>query len=217
MKGLHNKLNDVGEWIYRLIFLNFLWMGFSILGLGVLGIFPATNALFSVLRKYLLNKKDVKIASDFYHFYRKDFLKSNVLGFILTLIATVIWIDFRYFMSITNFGMFIVGNLMLVLVAFLLLALCVVFPIFSHYEMSLGQYIKNALLYPFTHLLTMLLLVISIILFDLIVYQVPGFLPFIGISFPCFIMMKILLPKFQNEKSGAKGWFKRHREETIYY
>ena len=217
MKGLHNKLNDVGEWIYRLIFLNFLWMGFAILGLGVLGIFPATNALFAVLRKYLLNKKDVKIASDFYHFYRKDFLKSNALGFILSLIAAVIWIDFRYFMSITNFGMSIVGNLMLVLLAFLLLALCVVFPIFSHYEMSLGQYIKNALLYPFTHLLTMLLLVISIILFDLIVYQVPGFLPFIGISFPCFIMMKILLPNFQNEKSGAKGWFKRHREETIYY
>ena len=217
MKGLHNKLNDVGEWIYRLIFLNFLWIGFSILGLGVLGIFPATNALFAVLRKYLLNKKDVKIASDFYHFYRKDFVKSNVLGFVLTLIASVIWIDFRYFMSITNFGMFIVGNLMLVLVAFLLLALCVVFPIFSHYEMSFGQYVKNALLYPFTHLLTMLLLVISIILYDFIVYQVPGFLPFIGMSFPCFIVMKILLPKFRNEKSGAKGWFKRHREETIYY
>ena len=143
MKGLHNKLNDVGEWIYRLIILNFLWIGFSILGLGILGIFPATNALFAVLRKYLLNKKDVKIASDFYHFYRKDFLKSNVLGFILTLIATVIWIDFRYFMSVTNFGMFIVGNLMLVLVAFLLLALCVVFPIFSHYEMSLGTIYKK--------------------------------------------------------------------------
>ena len=56
--------------------------------------------------------------------------------------------------------------------------------------MSVGQYIKNALLYPFTHLLTMILLVVSIILFDLIIYQVPGFLPFVGISFPCFIMMK---------------------------
>ena len=217
MQGFHNKLNDIGEWIYRLIFLNFLWMGFALLGLGLFGIFPATNALFSVLRKYLLNKKDVKLASDFYHFYRKDFLKSNALGFILSVIAAVIWIDFRYFMSMTNFGISIVGNVMLVLLVFVLLALCVVFPIFSHYEMSLGQYIKNALLYPFTHLLTMLLLVISIILFDLIVYQVPGFLPFIGISFPCFIMMKILLAKFQNEKSGVKGWFKRHREETIYY
>ena len=217
MQGFHHKLNDIGEWIYRLILLNFLWMGFAILGLGVFGIFPATNALFSVLRKYLMNKKKVKIATDFYHFYRKDFLKSNALGYILSLIAVVIWIDFRYFMSITNFGMSIVGNVMLVLLVFSLLALCVVFPIFSQYEMSLGQYIKNALLYPFTHLLTMILLVVSIILFDLIVYKVPGFLPFIGISFPCFIMMKILLPNFQHEKSGAKGWFKRHKEETIYY
>src|SRR3954471_20743674 len=109
MQGFHNKLNDIGEWIFRLIVLNFLWMGFTIMGLGVLGIFPATNALFSVLRKYLMNKKEVKIASDFAHFYRKDFLKSNALGYLLSLIAVVIWIDFRYFMSITNFGMFIVG------------------------------------------------------------------------------------------------------------
>jgi uncharacterized membrane protein YesL len=217
MKGFYNKLNDVGEWIYRLIFLNVLWIGFTILGLGILGVFPATNALFAVLRKFLLNKKDVKIASDFYHFYRKDFVKSNALGYILTLIAAVIWVDFRYFMSITNVGMLIVGNLMLVLLVFVLLALCVVFPIFSHYEMSFGQYVKNALLYPFTHLLPMILFVISIILFDLIVNQLPGFLPFIGISFPCFIMMKILLANFQHEKSGAKGWFKRKRDETIYY
>src|SRR3954451_14875416 len=109
MQGFHNKFNDIGEWIYRLIVLNFLWMGFTLLGLGVLGIFPATSALFSVLRKWLMNKKKVKIATDFYHFYRKDFLKSNALGYILSLIAVVIWFDFHYFMSVTNFELFIVG------------------------------------------------------------------------------------------------------------
>ena len=101
-----------------------------------MGIFPATNALFAVLRKYLLNKKDVKLASDFYHFYRKDFWKSNALGYVLSLIAMVIWIDFRYFMSMTNLGMSILGNVMLLLLVFSLLSLCVVFPIFSHYELS---------------------------------------------------------------------------------
>ncbi len=217
MQGFHTKLNDVGEWIYRLIVLNFLWMGFTILGLGILGIFPATNALFSVLRKWLMNKKDVKIASDFVHFYRKDFLKSNALGYVLSIIAVIIWIDFRYLMSIPNLGMSILGNFMLLLFAFSILSLFVVFPIFSQYELSFGQYVKNALLYPFTHLLTMIILVGSIFLFDFIVYQVPGFLPFIGVSFPCFFILKILLPKFQNEKSQAKGWFKRQREETIYY
>ena len=51
MQELNNKLNLFGEWVIRLVYLNILWIGVSLLGLGILGIFPATSALFPVLRK----------------------------------------------------------------------------------------------------------------------------------------------------------------------
>ncbi len=56
MKGLHNKLNDVGEWIDRLIILNFLCMGFSILGLGILAFFQLQMP-FSRCYVNIMNKK----------------------------------------------------------------------------------------------------------------------------------------------------------------
>ena len=75
MQELNNKLNGLGEWVIRLVYLNFLWIGFSLLGLGILGIFPATSALVSVLRKYFIKNERVKISSEFYRYYKKDFWK----------------------------------------------------------------------------------------------------------------------------------------------
>ena len=65
MQELNNKLNGLGEWVIRLVYLNFLWIGFSLLGLGILGIFPATSALFSVLRKYFIKNERVKLLLNF--------------------------------------------------------------------------------------------------------------------------------------------------------
>ena len=217
MQAISNKLNDVGEWVYRLVILNFLWMGFSILGLGILGIFPATSALFSVLRKGLMNKKKVKIAHDFSHFYRADFWKSNALGYLMVFIAAMLWIDFRFFMSFTSFWMFVIAHFMLFLCAFSILALCLLFPIYAHYKLSMLQYIKHALLYPITHIWTMVFMIASLLIYYIIVYHVPGFLPFIGISFPCFLIMKVIFPSFQPQKQKAKGWFKSKKEESLYY
>ena len=218
MEGIGNKVNNFGEWVYRLLLLNMLWMFFAILGLGIFGVFPATAALFSVLRKFFTKKRDVKLVKDFWSFYRKDFWRSNAVGYTIVAIASILWLDFRYFMSVTDFGMFVLAHFMLLFFVFSLLSLCVLFPIFSHYKLTFWQYIKNALLYPWTHLGTMILFTASIVLYSYIVYQIPGFLPFIGISFPCFLLMKLLFPTFQaNPQKAKKSWFKKQKEETLYY
>ena len=96
MQELNNKLNGLGEWVIRLVYLNFLWIGFSLLGLGILGIFPATSALVSVLRKYFIKNERVKISSEFYRYYKKDFWKSNGLGYFFLIVAIVLWADYLY-------------------------------------------------------------------------------------------------------------------------
>ncbi|WP_176330403.1 YesL family protein [Oceanobacillus rekensis] len=217
MQDIGNKINNAGEWVYRLLILNFLWVGFTLVGFGILGIFPATHALFAVLRKFLMKKRSVKMTKDFIYYYRKDFCKSNALGYVIVLIAAILWIDFRYFMSITSFGMFVLAHFMLLFFVFSLLSLLILFPIFTHSELSFMQYVKNALIYPFTHLGTMILLAASLGLYYFIVNQVPGFIPFLGISFPCFVIMKIILPTFQKKERKVKGWFKGQNDTRIYY
>jgi uncharacterized membrane protein YesL len=46
MKSVTSWYIRIGEWAFNLFLLNILWLFFSLLGLFVLGIFPATVALF---------------------------------------------------------------------------------------------------------------------------------------------------------------------------
>ena len=79
--AFNEKLNRFGEWIIRLVVLNILWVGVSVVGLGILGIFPATSATFSVLRKWIVENNELKFSSEFLHYYNNNFWKSNGLGY----------------------------------------------------------------------------------------------------------------------------------------
>ncbi len=220
MQQFNEKLNRFGEWIIRLVVLNILWVGFSVAGLGILGIFPATSALFSVLRKWMVDQKQVKMVSEFTHYYKKDFWKSNGLGYFFSVLAMVILIDYQFITTIANVGMLALGYVLIVMLAFSLLSLCVLFPIYSHYQLSFFQYVKNIILFPLTHLVSMIVMLASLFIIQFIFSEVPGFILFIGISFPAFVIMRIVLPCFQGKQLSLSGFsklFKKSKEESMYY
>ena len=220
MQQFNEKFNRFGEWVIRLVVLNFLWMGFTIAGLGIFGIFPATSALFSVLRKWFLGNVRVKIATEFFHYYKKDFWKSNGLGYFFLLVAAVLWTDYRFVSSIAQLSMLALGYVVLILLAFSLLSLSVLFPIYAHYQLSFFQYIKNAILFPLTNSLSMIALAAALFMIQFIFNQLPGFILFIGISFPAFVILKIVFPIFHGKSLSIHGFFKmfkRSNEEGMYY
>lgn len=220
MQEFNNKLNSIGEWIIRLVFLNFLWIGGSIVGLGILGVFPATSALFSVLRRWFLKDKRVKIAPEFFKYYKKDFWKSNALGYVLLLISYVILTDYRFISSVTEFWTFAAGYFMLILLAFSLFSLCILFPIYSHLQVSFFQYIKNALFFPLLNIIPMIVMGASLFIIQFIYSHVPGIVLFIGVSFPAFIILKIVFPVLQGKKLSVGDFFKifkKSKDESVYY
>lgn len=54
MQALNEKLNLFGEWVIRLVLLNVLWIGASLLGLGILGIFQQRVRYFQCCGNGLL-------------------------------------------------------------------------------------------------------------------------------------------------------------------
>src|SRR5690625_6922967 len=79
------------EGIMRLAYVNLLWILFTILGLGIFGIFPATIALFAVTRKWVMGDRDIPVFSTFWQTFRKEFLKSTLLGWVLFVIGYMIY------------------------------------------------------------------------------------------------------------------------------
>lgn len=140
MGGIY-KLMD---WISKLALLNLLWIAFTILGLGAFGFFPSTVAMFAVVRKWMLGEEEVSIVKTFWNSYKKEFVKSNLLGLFIVAAGLVLFIDFYF---IQNAAKNMAAFLYIPLCIITLIFVCTLFyliPIFVHYEMKLTNVIKNS-------------------------------------------------------------------------
>ncbi|KWX86863.1 hypothetical protein AMQ83_16470 [Paenibacillus riograndensis] len=174
-KGAMGGLYRITEWISRIAFSNILWALCSIpflfiavtkmimLGSGaggpnaqitlnwVLGIlapftvFPATAALFTVVRKWVMGNTDVSTFRTFFQGYKENYLKSMLGGGIYTLLTVIMYVDVTVYMTqMANFK--IVGILMLVLMIILFVSMFNFFSIVVHYQMTFKEVVKNSIL-----------------------------------------------------------------------
>lgn len=179
--GSMSRMLRMCEWVMRLAYTNLLWLLFTILGLGIFGFMPATTALFSVMRKWIQGHEQVSVFQTFWKVYREEFVRSNVIGVVLVIIGTIIYVDLAYiyptswFLHVLRFAIYIFGFLFIV-------SLFYIFPLLAHYEWKKRLYLKFSLLLGISYLqYTLSMLVFSAILFILFAY-LPGIVPFFSIS-----------------------------------
>ncbi|MFB3160231.1 YesL family protein [Neobacillus sp. 179-J 1A1 HS] len=142
--GFLGSLNKLLEWISRLAFLNLLWISFSLLGLIIFGFFPATVAMFAVARKWMLGNDEMSIFKTFWTAYKREFLKSNILGVIIVAIGLILYIDFQFVQHAANsFASFLYVPFFIITLIFISMLFYII-PIFVHYDMKLSQVIKNS-------------------------------------------------------------------------
>ncbi|MFD1066886.1 YesL family protein [Oceanobacillus locisalsi] len=177
-------------WITRFAYLNLLWIAFSLLGLGLFGFFPATAAMFAVVRKWVQGEKDIPVFQVFWKSYKKEFLKINVLGYMLAGTGYLMTMEFQILrtqehIAYTMASFAVVGLFLLLAVIALYL-----FPLFAHFQLRPLDYIKWALLIGIGHpLLTVFLLGIVIALIYLSLITIPVLLFFFGGSVIAYILM----------------------------
>ncbi|MEH7098307.1 YesL family protein [Neobacillus vireti] len=132
------------DWISKLALLNLLWIACTILGLGVFGLFPSTVAMFAVVRKWMLGEEGGAIVKTFWASYKKEFVKSNILGVIIAALVLVLYADLLF---IQNAEKDLAAFLHIPFFIITFIFVCTLFyliPIFVHYEMKLTEVIKNS-------------------------------------------------------------------------
>lgn len=142
--GFMESLNKLLEWISRLAFLNLLWISFSLLGLILFGFFPATVAMFAVVRKWMLGNDEMSIFKTFWTAYKREFLKSNILGVIIVAIGLILYIDFQFVLHSSNSFVSILYVPFFIITLIAISMLFYIIPIFVHYDMKISQVIKNS-------------------------------------------------------------------------
>lgn len=177
------------EVISKMAYVNVLWILFTVLGLGVLGFMPATVALFTITRKWVMGESNVPIFKVFWQTFRKEFFKSTLLGIIPFVVGCIIYIDIVYMPA---GGIYTILRAAIIFCTFLyILVLLYVLPTYVHYEWRYRDYIKNSLLMAITHMHYTLLMIVAIGGLCYILLTIPGLIPFFSVSILSYIIMWI--------------------------
>jgi uncharacterized membrane protein YesL len=186
-KGLMGGLYRLCEWIMRLSVVNVLWFVFSfpIFYLGLVGLvsaqsaglkamipsfalaavispfllFPATGAMFSVARKWVLGDEDVPLFKTFLRGYKENYLQSMKGGLIFLLFGIVMYSNYWYYSQQSGSIQWL-AFLFAALSVFLFAALFHYFSIMVHFHMKFWQIVRNAILISFGYPLTSVALVV---------------------------------------------------------
>lgn len=170
MRGMMGGFYRLSEWIMRLSVTNVLWLltsfPFWLMVISFLGakdteqlkaiiiplaivapftLFPATSAMFSVARKWVLGDTDVPLLKTFFRNYKQNYVQAMIGGAVYALLFAILIIDFQVYLNqITGFQL--IAYLFIALMVLLLISLLHFFSLLSHFHMKTIQLLKNALI-----------------------------------------------------------------------
>ena len=184
MKGnrIVSVLDTILTWITRLAFVNFLWILFSVFGLFAGGIFPATIATLGVSRKWLMNERDIPIWKTFKELYLREFVASNILGWLLILIGIVLYINFRVMINLEDELFVVVPFAFYLLFFFYVILIIWSFPLLAHYNGTIIQHLKNSIIIGITKIHNTITIVLILFVISYFSLEFPGVIPFFSIS-----------------------------------
>lgn len=186
-----------GDYFVLLLYVNLLWLVFTLLGGIIFGWAPSTAAMFAVMRGKLMEKPD-SVFSIFWHTYRKEFWKTNGLNLIIILVAFILYTNIQYFevesaalyaaVRYIMIGIIILGGMMILYM----------FPLIVHYEAKLFHHMKSALLLIVYKPIRTLFAAASCAVVSQFLFVFPVFVPFLGLSLFALVIMTITYYTFQH-------------------
>jgi uncharacterized membrane protein YesL len=162
---------------------NFLWIIFTILGLGIFGIGPSTYALVSICRQWVRGQS-LPVFKTYWKSYKESFRESVIISWIYLIGGIVLIVDL---MHVANWYV----RVALFVISFIyLLSLVYIFPIMAHYNWKgIRIKIKMSLIFGFSCLqYSLVLFLVTGVIYWAATNFFPGVLTFLGISFLFYLI-----------------------------
>lgn len=206
MDRLIGKAYNVCDWISKVVIVNLLWILFTLTGFVLLGIMPATLALFTVVRKWTMSETDIPIFQTFFQTYKKEFFRANFLGLFIVAIGSFLFYDLRLVVSIEGNLQTVLGVPLLIIISCFFLTLLYLFPVYVHFELKFLQNFKYAFYIGILNLHTSIFMVIVLLLFCILLSFLPGFIPFFSVSVISMVIMFGATAAFKRVASKQKKY-----------
>jgi len=180
LNGAFKWLYDMGNWVAKMMYLHILWVFFSLLGLVIFGVWPATVALFAITRKWVEEDIDIPILSNFVKVYRSQFLKANMVGLLVFSLGIFLAYDFYLSKEVLQSFFVHIGLIMIMFIYFLIVLY--LFPVFVRYDLKFFQFFKQSFLVALAQPLESAGMIFMLIIYYYLFNILPVLAVFLGSS-----------------------------------
>ncbi|UOQ50027.1 DUF624 domain-containing protein [Gracilibacillus caseinilyticus] len=161
------------------------------------GIFPATTASISVARKWIQQKDVNSVYQAFKQAYKQEFIRANIMGYILVVIAAILFLNYQAILQLGDqIPVFVVFAYYFVIFLFSILALWI-FPLLSHYQTTVQEYFKNALIIGITKMPVTITMALVLFIILYVSLELPTMLLFCTISLIAVAMAFLSVQVFE--------------------
>jgi uncharacterized membrane protein YesL len=166
---LNSRIYLLLEKFSNLLILNLVWI---VACLPIFTIFPATAAMFSVIRQWKLNDEN-SVIKPFIKYLKINFKQSFIIELFLFPCVMLLVFDFYYILqSDSNIMIYLLIPLFLITILVISMT-TFLFPVMVHYQLSIKDLFKNSVILSFIHLPTTFLLIMSGIAILGLIYLLP--------------------------------------------
>ncbi len=205
-KGLIHKFYRFSEIVMKIALIQGLWVVFSLFGAILFGIMPATIAMFTVTRKWMMGDDNNRLlVKDFWGTFRKEFWRSNAIGLILFALSFLLYMNFSI-MRFTEGIIFIFLVIALFTLSILFFILLIyIFPVYVHLELNFFQYFTMSVLLGISSPIYTLVAVFGCVGLYWLFFWIPGLIPFFSVSLFALFLMKVSLKVFKKTEQKQEG------------
>ncbi len=173
----------------KIAYVNLLWIIFTVIGLVIFGVAPASVALLTIIRKWLMKDTDIPILSTFFRVYKNEFIKSNIAGFFFLLVFIILYIHFSYIPLVGGLLQVILTIGFIINGMFFLVTIIYFFPVYVHYDLKLFDHFKRAFLLGMISIHFVLVILICLfVIYSFFIYS-PGY---VGLFLPILVGIPIM-------------------------
>lgn len=186
-----SKMMKLMTWLADVAHIQILWVVFTFGGLIFGGFFPATVAMFALLRKIIQSGNTFHFNKEFWTQFKYNFIKANLLGYSIVAVSILLGLHYNYSLNIAGAFSLLFSLSSLAIGLILLLVVLYVAPIYVHFDITNIQIIKHAFIMVISTPFHALGMVALGFLFFWSASTLPVLVPFVSIGILAYGIMRI--------------------------
>ena len=194
--GLYQTINTISNFFL----LNILWL---LMCLPIVTIFPATAALFAVLREWQ-TKRSTQLFTIFFRYFKENLIQSVMLSIIWAFCASILYVDFLFTNQITTSLKPVFSITLIIATILFSFTTIYLFPVMTQYKSSVFKLIKASFLLSIGNLPLTILCFVVLGLITALAYVFPLSI-FLSISIGAYFIYAICHNAFNRVEKERKA------------